>query len=1049
MVRRFHSSAVMFLALLLLCALPAVAARIDTLKKDNGTLLSTPALADGWEESVIIPLSEPCIVRKVLIYYASGSGTDLVHITGDASEGTIPPSQYCLPYNTLAEAEVKINGKGWVEIDLARHNVTFDGVDRIVIQHIVRGGGPLWGQDNNGQSPVTSFQYDPVTPNPNFFGIPGIYYQARGDYMVRVVVERPFDARPSPTMIDVTQSMGLVGTDGKPLRSDQVSLVDWNGDGFDDVALPGTFFRNDSGRAFQREQLPIGGGSTVWGDVDNDGDMDVFVLLGFGNDQLWRSDGNGKLVNVTKESGIVNNAPCVTALWFDIEQDGDLDLFLANGRSESNGNEVYFQDKLWRNDGNMTFTDVTASSKIALGEPSPHFDTWGASLCDVDNDGRTDIFVATYRLAPDRLYRNNGDGTFSEISRQTGAQGIATTQPQYFGHGMGSEWGDVNADGLVDLLVGNLGHPDSRAQYSNPSLVLLNRGTASAPSFRNWYDLGADGVLNWHGVKFKEMNAGMCLADLDQDGSQDLWHGQISYQAFGAGANRPAHLYLGSTERNVPFQDITWASGMFVHGAWTAVRTDFDRDGDLDLICASGTENVKVFRNDLAKKGASITLRLRDTRQGKHNAGYGARIILAAGSQRLHRWLPGSVSGGRMSQMTQDLHVGLGTAVTIDSITVYWPGGLVTRHTGLRPHTYVELSANGTSRVILGLRPVNLRPANGSVGVAATDEFAWSADASGAARLEITPQTTPAQPKIVRQNIVGTKVKIDLPPGLYQWKIITSSGESEPWSVYIGDPIPALPKVIEPGTDARAVPITTTLRWTRSTYDVAGTFATTYHVRLWNMSTTTPALVLDTMVTDSSLVLTSLPPATTFSGGIRAIYRSARTADTARISFSTYDAPPSPQAIFPSDGSTNVTTRPRFQWTRPTSVDKGYEIEVDTVASFATSTIRKASDTSLAWTPPLRAGKVYHWRSRGFNLVGAGAWSPTSTFTTAGTTNVSEGDTTPLCTGRIELYDVRGRFLGATVHDELHNRLGDLSGLVLVVHRTNDGAICTTDVVIR
>jgi hypothetical protein len=121
-------------------------------------------------------------------------------------------------------------------------------------------------------------------------------------------------------------------------------------------------------------------------------------------------------------------APTVTPLFLDYDRDGDLDLFIANGRSESNGQEVYFQDKLWRND-NGTFTDVTTESKIALGERSPFHDTWGASVVDVDNDGWTDIFVATYRLAPDRLYRNKRDGTFEEISVASGVQGMPTTEP--------------------------------------------------------------------------------------------------------------------------------------------------------------------------------------------------------------------------------------------------------------------------------------------------------------------------------------------------------------------------------------------------------------------------------------------------------------------------------------------------------------------------------------------------------------------------------------------------------------------------------------------
>lgn len=1030
------------------CVVPAWA-RIDTVKKDNGVAAAPTQLREGWEESVILSVGQPCRLKKILVYYASGTGLDQIKVTGDASEGTIPPSQYCFTYNTLAEEEVTISAKGWVEIDLSKHNVDFDGFDRIVIQHVVRDGGPQWGQDNNGQSPITSFQYDPITPNPNFFNIPGIYYQARGDYMVRLVVDMPFDMRPAATIIDATSAMGLIGSDEKPLRSDQVSIVDWNNDGFDDVSLPGQLFQNDSGRSFRRVQLPIAAGPTVWGDVDNDGDMDVFVLQGFGNDQLWRNDGKGQLTNVTKESKLINNAPCVTGLWFDMEGDGDLDIFLANGRSESNGNEVYFQDKLWRNDGNMTFTDVTATSKIALGEPSPHYDTWGASLCDYNNDGRTDIFVATYRLAPDRLYRNNGDGTFTEVSKETAAQGIPTTQPQYFGHGMGSEWGDVNADGLADLLVGNLGHPDSRAQYSNPSLVLRNTGTAAAPAFRNWYDLGSDGVLKWHGVKFKEMNAGMCLADLDHDGSEDLWHGQISYQAFGAGANRPAHLYLGSTQRDVAFRDITWSSGMFIHGAWTAVRTDIDRDGDMDLVCASGTENVKLFRNDLQKQGAGITLRLRDSRAGKHLSGYGARVVVVSGGNRFHRWLPGTVNGGRMSQMTQDLHVGIGSAATVDSVTVYWPGGSVTRHTGLRPHTYVELVSDGTSRQIMGLRVSNLSPANGTVGAQPNDDFVWAAASDEPARLVITPVSAPSRPLILRDNIRGSRMRIDLEPGLYRWKVATASGESEAWTVYVGDPMPGLPRILHPVQSDTSVPVATVLRWTRSTYDLPGTFATIYHVKLFSLTSGKPELVLDTMTLDTALSVPVLLPATSYTADIRAIYRSSQTADSAHVAFRTYGAPPAPTCVFPADGSVNVTTRPRFQWTRPNAVDKGFEIEVDTLLTFSTSILRKAGDTSLAWTPPLRAGKTYHWRTRGINLAGNGSWSATSTFTTAGTTSITEDPSAVPCMGRIDLFDLRGRLLASTTATDLDRQLSLCgNGVVLVITRTDNGQVCQTRVVI-
>lgn len=1018
-------------------------ARLDTVRRDNGVAAITPSLKDGWEESIIISVNEPCTLKKVLIYYVAGTGPDLVRVTGDASEGTIPPTQYCFPYNTLAEQSVTVTGKGWVEIDFSRHNVVVDGYDRIVLQHVVTANGPHWGQDNNGQSPVTSFQYDPVTPNPNFFSIPGIFYQARGDYMVRLVVEKPFDMRPTTTMIDVTSSMGLLGSDGKALRSDQVTVVDWNDDGYDDICIPGQFFQNDSGRGFARITMPFSSGPTAWGDVDNDGDLDVFVMRGFGSDELYRNDGKGVFTNVTKASGLVNAAPAVTALWLDIEQDGDLDLFIANGRSTVNGNEVYYQDKLFRNDGSMSFTDITNISKIAVGEPAPYYDTWGASLCDYNNDGRTDIFVATYRLAPDRLYRNNGDGTFAEVSSSTGALGTTTTQPQYFGHGMGSEWGDINRDGLVDLFVGNLGHPDSRAQYSNPSLVLRNTATAANPRFTNWYEMSSDGILDWHGIKFKEMNAGFCLADLDHDGSLDVWHGQISYDAFGSGANRPAHLYLGSTNPTTPFRDITWESGMFIHGAWTAVRTDVDRDGDLDLICASGTENVKVFRNELPKEGSSITIRLRDTRPGAQRRAYGARLTLVAGGSQIHRWLPGTVNGGRMSQMTDEIHIGIGSAERIDSVTVVWPGNLITRHSGLRPHTIVELTSDGKQSVVETLRPANLRPANGSIGLGRNDELAWTTSSAAPVTVEITPVDVAGSTPILRNNVSGSRMPIDLPNGLYAWRVISGGSASEPWILHVGDPVPQRPSLLAPRLNAQDIPTTTTILWTRSRYDLPGTFATQYHVTLRRAPSM--SMIIDTIITDTTISLRDLPAGTAVTGWIHARYRSARATDSVQIAFATYAIPQAPLAIFPANNAMNVTTRPRFQWSRPANVDKGFEIEVDTLASFMTATLRRASDTSLTWTPPLKPGRTYHWRARGSNLAGPGEWSSTATFVTAGTTSVIDDSGQQPCTGVIEIYDLGGRLIATFESSSPEAALHGVSGLVLVVSKTPSGFPCKTE----
>jgi hypothetical protein len=1042
----------LFVLQLFIIASVVATATPDTVRVDNGVYGSTNPAREGWEESIIISPNTPCRIIGLMVYYGAGTGQDEIRITGDASEGTIPPTQYCFSYNTLGVASVTVDQPGWKTVMFNEQDIRIDGHERIVVQHVMSASGPRWGQDNNAQSPTTSYQYDPVSPNPNFFNIPGIYYLAKGDYMVRLIIDDKPAYRKPPTWVDVTAEAGLPsGTSA--LKTDQLSVVDWDNDGYDDFCVAGQFFRNKGNGTFEKITAPFNAGApTAWADVDNDGDMDCFVAGGFTSERLWRNDGSGKFTDVTAPSGLSNNAPLVTALWLDIEHDGDLDLYLANGRSEANGNEVYFQDKLWRNDGNWKFTDVTTPSGIAKAEPAPHFDTWGASLADFNNDGFTDIFVATYRLAPDRLYRNNGDGTFTDVSKETGTQGIPTTQTQYFGHGMGSEWSDVNNDGNADLIVGNLGHPDSRAQYSNPTLMLLNGGQSNKWLFTNDYAWKND-VLTWHGIAFKEMNAGVCVADFNHDGLTDVWHGQISYEAFGSGANRPAHFYLNkpldaSGKRR--FEDNTWKTGMFIHGAWTACRVDFDRDGDMDLLCASGTERIKLFRNDLAKTGSSITIRLNDVRAGKNTHAYGTRLRVYSGNTIQTRWMPGTVSGGRMSQMTHDLHVGLPSS-SIDSIVVFWPGGHVTRHTDCLPGTVVRLSSDGKNvPMISNTRPAQISPSHGSL----TDTvvtFRWVA-AEPSVRIEIRQEGT--SPSIIlSETVTGNSLQYPLVRGrTYSWRVSSVSNnqlaQTPFWTFTVGAPRPNRVVILRPSSGSTDVPVTTDVWWGSSSFDMQdAVIPVRYHVVLTTQNAgSQPTPILDTVTASTSIEVSQLPANTPLACTITPVCQILEgittLGDTSVSLFRTYDVPQAPSTIFPANNAESVTTRPRFQWSRPQVVDKGFELEVDTLASFATATLKRASDTSITWTPPLKAGRRYYWRARGNNLAGNGRWSISATFATAGTTGVAE-EPVQSCEGcQIECYDLRGRLLAKGLlinRDEV--TLG-LQGMTIIVTRDARGQQC-------
>jgi enediyne biosynthesis protein E4 len=321
---------------------------------------------------------------------------------------------------------------------------------------------------------------------------------------------------------------------------------------------------------------------------------------------------------------------------------------------------------------------VTTQSGIAAGEPSPYYDCWGASACDYNGDGRTDLFVSTYRLAPDLLYRNNGDGTFSEVGAASGAQGVPTAAPGYFGHGMGSDWGDFDNDGRPDLAVGNLGHPDWRGQWSNPSLIFRNTDGAT---FHEQH-LGM-------GLKFFEMNAGVTWADLDLDGTLDLWQSQYAYNAAGVNGEprRLSRVYVSDGAPTWRLRDRTWHLGSLVHGAWAVSRLDADQDGDVDIVAASPTEGVRLFRNDIARRGTWLAVRVHGPAAGPVSRdALGTRIIVHANGTSVLRDLSTNAAGSRAATNSLEQFFGLGAATVVDSLVVLFPDG--TRQ------TYPALAAN-------------------------------------------------------------------------------------------------------------------------------------------------------------------------------------------------------------------------------------------------------------------------------------------------------------------------------------------------------------------
>ena len=298
------------------------------------------------------------------------------------------------------------------------------------------------------------------------------------------------------TFTDVAGEVGLATAEDTRVAA----WGDYDGDGHVDVyigfpnagGLTDRIFRNEGdGTAFRDVTAELGvviSGTTrqtSWIDYDADGDVDLFVALRDGPNRLFRNDGS-TLTDVTEETGIGDPRRTVGVAWFDYDQDGDLDAFVANQNGDADG--------FFRNDGGR-FTDVAPELGMDGGERSEEIGGVGPDVTDMDNDGDLDLFVANY--GPDTVWRNDGDGTFTEIAAGTvvGADHHSTT----------SAWGDYDNDGWPDVFV---------AAY------LAEEPEAPDHLFRN--DRGRFVDVTPPAVLARGASHGVRWADYDADGDLDL-----------------------------------------------------------------------------------------------------------------------------------------------------------------------------------------------------------------------------------------------------------------------------------------------------------------------------------------------------------------------------------------------------------------------------------------------------------------------------------------------------------------------------------------------
>lgn len=458
------------------------------------------------------------------------------------------------------------------------------------------------------------------------------------------------------------------------------SVADFNRDGWPDLFLIGggftadALFLNNGDGTFTDHAASWGvaalhrGQGTTAGDFNSDGWPDLFVTSAgpvtgqnaVGTHRLYRNNGNGTFTDIATTAGVNLSSPThfngTGSTFGDYDLDGDLDLFVCTWDG-MNGNRLY------RNNGDETFTDVTTAAGI-----DQLFNGFSPRFVDMNGDRYPELLVAA-DFETSRYYINNTDGTFTD---GTAASGTGLDE-----NGMGTTVADFNRDGLPDWYVTSI--YASGARLGN--FLYVNQGN----------DVFTD-LPESAGAKHGGWGWGTEAVDFDHDGFIDLiatngWNNQYE--------NIPTFLFRNNG--NLTFTEVQDGSGFDHTGQGRSVLTiDYDRDGDMDVVITAFNEPVTLYRNDLSGTDINWIQIALDTSGDPSLSpdGYGAKITAVSNSGTQYFWINGGASYLGRSQPIA--HFGLGADTSVD-VTVEWASGATTTAMGLTSNQSVTLAP-----VILG-----------------------------------------------------------------------------------------------------------------------------------------------------------------------------------------------------------------------------------------------------------------------------------------------------------------------------------------------------------